>query len=116
MTAFLRLPIATLLLLSAACATTPISSVDAGPVGQSLRVEAEGAPPIIVDFRTGGVVVAKVASQEAMGRWSAEASGICLEFPRQAKECWPLDTSVEPGRTVTLTSDRGTVAKVTRVA
>jgi hypothetical protein len=115
MTAFLRLPIASLLLLSAACATIPPSSAGAGLVGQSLRVEAEGAPPILVNFRADAVVTATVGTQEAIGRWTVEDARLCLDFPRQGKECWPFKTSFERGRTVALTSDRGTTAKVTRI-
>lgn len=101
-------------ILLAACATT--SARDRlDMVGQTLRVEAEGAQPITLIFADQGAVSAAIGSQQATGTWAVEDSQLCLTFPRQGRECWPVTSAFRLGEPVTLTSSSGSRARVTRI-
>lgn len=101
--------------LLAACATTPTKPTSEALVGHTLRVEAEGAPPILLRFNADRTVLATVGPQQAVGNWSVANAQICLSFPKQAQDCWPFAAPFVLGRTTALTSSGGSNARVTLV-
>ena len=100
---------------AAGCATVPEAPSGSELVGHGLRVEAEGAPVTTLRFDADGMVRATVGTQQAAGRWEVANSQICVDFPRQGRECWHYRSRFEPGRPVALVSTGGATATVTLI-
>jgi hypothetical protein len=82
-------------------------------VGQSLRVEAGGGRVSTMRFNGDGTVQAAFGNQQVNGAWTVASSRLCFSWAGTNRECWPYTTSFVRGETVTLTSDRGNVVRVT---
>lgn len=82
-------------------------------VGQALRVEAGGGRVSTMRFNGDGTVQAAFGGQQVNGAWTVASSRLCFSWAGTNRECWPYTTSFVRGETVTLTSDRGNVVRVT---
>ena len=82
-------------------------------VGRTLRVETKAGQVSNLDFRRDGSVTARFGGGETQGRWKLERRSLCFTWRGDFRECWPYTAPFRRGRTVTLTSDRGNLVKVT---
>jgi transposase len=64
-------------------------------------------------FGENGVVRAQFGSNEIVGSWLSTGTQLCFTWAASSRECWPYTRSLVPGETVTLTSDRGNVVRIT---
>jgi hypothetical protein len=64
-------------------------------------------------FGENGVVRAQFGSSEIVGSWVSTGTQLCFAWAGSSRECWPYTQPLVPGETVTLTSDRGNVVRVT---
>jgi len=80
-------------------------------VGQNIRVESAGRTSTMT-FRRDGTVIARFGEQQATGNWDVQPGKLCFAWG-SVRDCWPYLGALERGRTVTLTSDRGNVVRVT---
>lgn len=106
-------PIA-LLPLVAACSTV-LPRADISPAGQTLQVIAANGAESRMQFRPNGQVVAAFGERSITGQWSLQDDGLCFRWGNAAIECWPYSRPFRRGETVTLTSTRGNVVRVTRL-
>jgi hypothetical protein len=87
--------------------------------GATVRVELDGGEVNTITFRSDGTFRAIIHStnQAAEGNWWMSNNQMCLR-PRSVAqaECWPYPAALQPGQTVTLTSDRGHNARVTLIS
>lgn len=110
-----------LLLASAAlflsgCATlVPRGDRNLNPTGQTLRVIAANGAESRMQFRSDGRVVAAFGERSITGSWEMEGENLCFRWGQAPRECWPYEGAFPQGRTVTITSDRGNVVRVTRL-
>ncbi len=115
---------APLLVLStlSACATV-IPPSDTAPIltrpigaeltGRQVRVETANGQASTLHFADGGVVHAQFGSQQVTGSWVMTPGQLCFAWAGSSRECWPYTAPWRRGETVTLTSDRGNVVRVT---
>jgi hypothetical protein len=82
-------------------------------VGQALRLETSGGQVSTLRFADNGVVRAQFGTQELSGSWVATGTQLCFAWAGNSRECWPYTGPLVRGETVTLTSDRGNVVRVT---
>ena len=82
-------------------------------VGQSLRLETAAGQVSTLRFGENGMVRAQFGSQEISGSWVATGTQLCFAWAGNSRECWPYSRPLVRGETVTLTSDRGNVVRVT---
>ena len=82
-------------------------------VGHSIRAVAADGTVSVVHFEAGGVAHLDTGGQHIMGAWALEGDQLCFDWPDQARECWPWDGALEPGVTVSATSDQGDTVLVT---
>jgi hypothetical protein len=82
-------------------------------VGRTLRVEAAGGGVSTMRFNSDGTVQAAFGNQQVNGAWTVGSSRLCFAWAGANRECWPYTTSFVRGETVSLTSDRGNVVRVT---
>ena len=106
--------------LSSLCLATALAGCATGRgsdqpefVGRTMDVVAANGQASTLSFRPDGVVVARFGSRETQGRWDLERRALCFTWAQTHRECWPYARRFRPGRTVTLTSDRGNVVTVT---
>lgn len=111
----LRVAPVLLLLAASGCSTIVPRSSAMGPEGQTLRVIAAGGGESQMHFRSGGQVVARFGEGSLSGQWSMRDEGLCFQWPQTAVECWPYNGPFPRGRTVTVTSTRGNIVRVTRL-
>lgn len=115
--------VAPLLLLTSlgACATL-VPPAGPGPViaapgseliGREVRLETSGGQVSTLHFAPDGVVHAQFGSNRVAGTWVATRGQLCFSWSGSSRECWPYTGPLRRGETVTLTSDRGNVVKVT---
>lgn len=115
---FLRstLAVAGASILLAGCATIlPRDRTNIGPTGQTLRVIAANGAESRMQFRPNGQVVAAFGERSITGQWQMQEEGLCFRWANAPVECWPYARPFERGRTVTVTSTRGNVVRVTRL-
>ena len=82
-------------------------------IGQSLRLETASGQVSTLRFADNGAVRAQFGSQEIAGTWVATGTQLCFSWSGTSRECWPYSGQLVRGETVTLTSDRGNVVRVT---
>ena len=82
-------------------------------IGQALRLETAGGQVSTLRFADNGVVRAQFGTREITGSWVATANQLCFAWAGSSRECWPYTQPLVRGETVTLTSDRGNVVRVT---
>ena len=114
----LRLPLlasAALLLVPACSTILPRSEARLSPAGQTLQVIAANGAESRMQFRPDGRVVAAFGERSITGEWTMQEEGLCFRWANAAVECWPYARPFERGRTVTVTSTRGNVVRVTRL-
>lgn len=110
--------LAPLMLLSAAvagCSTVVPRTADLSPEGQTLRVVAANGSESRMQFRSNGDVVAAFGDRSVTGQWTMQEEGLCFRWGQAAVECWPYTRNFRRGETVTVTSTRGNVVRVTRL-
>jgi hypothetical protein len=82
-------------------------------IGRSVRLETASGQTSILRFEQGGVVHAQFGGKDVAGNWVATRDRLCFSWAGTSRECWPHSARFKRGETVTLTSDRGNVVKVT---
>lgn len=98
----------------AACATMGETRLGAELPGQTLRVELPNRQVTMLRFNADGTVVGTgEGGQQASGRWVVEGQTICLDWPRQGRECFPYAQPFRRGQTVTLTGTSGATVRAT---
>jgi hypothetical protein len=102
-------------LLLSGCATLVPGPRTLNPAGQTLQVIAANGAESRMQFRPDGRVVAAFGERSVTGNWEMEGENLCFRWGQAARECWPYERAFERGRTVTITSDRGNVVRVTRL-
>lgn len=105
------------LLITAACAMLAASAVAAQSasddlVGRSVRAVAADGSVSVVRFEAGGVAQLTAGEQSITGAWALSGEQLCFDWPGQARECWPWTGDLEPGVTVSATSDQGETVQV----
>ncbi len=117
----LALPILALAGLSACATVVPRPSaplvVSRSPgselIGQQVRLETAAGQLSTLHFAPNGAVHAQFGSQQVAGNWVANQTQLCFSWGGAARECWPYTAPLRRGQTVSLTSDRGNVVRVT---
>jgi hypothetical protein len=98
----------------AGCSTIlPAGRGPLSPAGQTLRVIAANGAESRLHFGGDGRVTARVAERAIDGQWNVQQEGLCFRWGNAPVECWPYLRPFERGRTVTVTSTRGNVVRVT---
>jgi hypothetical protein len=82
-------------------------------IGQSLRLETAGGQASTLRFGENGNVRAQFGDREITGTWVTTGTQLCFSWSGSSRECWPYAKPLVRGETVTLTSDRGNVVRVT---
>jgi hypothetical protein len=111
----LRLAPFVLLPFLAGCSTILPRSADTGPAGQTLQVIAANGAESRMQFRPDGRVVAAFGDRSVSGEWNMQDEGLCFRWGQAPVECWPYERPFRRGETVTVTSTRGNVVRVTRL-
>ena len=103
-------------MLISACATVlPNTQPGAELAGQSLRVQTSRGDVSTLQFREDGAVRALFGERELIGRWELTDGRLCFFWGQAPRECWPYRGAFRRGQTVSVTSDRGNVVRVTRL-
>ena len=108
-------PIALLPLIAACSTLVPRTSADLSPAGQTLQVIAANGAESRMQFRSNGQVVAAFGTSSITGDWNLQEEGLCFRWGQAPVECWPYTRPFRRGETVTVTSTRGNVVRVTRL-
>ena len=82
-------------------------------IGRTLRLETAAGQTTILNFQRGGLVTAEFGGNSTTGSWVAAANQLCFSWAGRSRDCWPYTRPFERGETVTVTSDRGNVVRVT---
>jgi hypothetical protein len=101
-----------------ACSNGPRPSTEsrapgAELIGRNVRLETSSGQASILRFEENGVVHAQFGGKDVAGNWVATRERLCFSWAGTSRECWPYSAPFERGETLTLTSDRGNVVKVT---
>lgn len=107
------LPLIAAALALAGCATTPPPRPGAELPGRTLRIDLPNGEVTRLRFNADGTVVGTGPGGQATGSWAVENGQICMDWPRQGRECFPYAEPFRPGRTVTLTGTSGASVRVT---
>lgn len=110
----LRALVPAALLLLAGCVSPGTPRAAPSPAGQTLRTEAANGSSLL-RLQPDGTVLATFGQRTASGRWAQAGERLCFTWGGGAlTECWPYAQAFPRGRTVTVTSDRGNIVRVTR--
>ena len=101
--------------LAAGCATIVPRTANLSPEGQTLQVIAANGAESRMQFRPNGQVVAAFGDRSIAGQWNMQPQSLCFNWGNAPLECWPYSRNFQRGETVTLTSTRGNVIRVTRL-
>ncbi|HEY0111668.1 MAG TPA: hypothetical protein VGB59_00800 [Allosphingosinicella sp.] len=82
-------------------------------VGRTVTLETAKGQVSQLHFQDDGEVEAQFGESRVQGNWTATGRLLCFSWSGSSRECWPYSAPFQRGRTVTLTSDRGNVVKVT---
>lgn len=82
-------------------------------IGQTLRLQPSSGQATTLRFAGDGTVRATFGNRTTTGRWRVRDERLCFFWGPAPRECWPYAAPFRRGRTVTLTSDRGNVVRVT---
>ncbi|HEY0043290.1 MAG TPA: hypothetical protein VGB62_01965 [Allosphingosinicella sp.] len=110
--------IAGLAMMASACSTvvpdrrTPMERMPEF-VGRVLTVETAKGQVSTMRFWRDGTVRASFSGKETAGRWDMDGRDLCFTWAGSYRECWPHAQPFRPGRTHSVTSNRGNVVKVT---
>jgi len=96
-----------------ACATVPARQPGSELIGRSMRVELPNGQATMLRFAADGTVTGTSGGNQAVGRWSVANRQICMEWPRQGRECFPYAQPFPVGRTVSVTGTSGATVRVT---
>ncbi len=111
-----KFPTTTLLaagLMVSACATTPGARLGSELPGSTLRVELPNGMTTLLTFNADGSVIGAGPGGQATGQWTVAGEQICLEWPRQGRECYPYAQPFRRGQTLSLTGTSGATVRVT---
>lgn len=100
-------------LLLAGCATVPDGPVGGELVGRTLTVQAQNGAVTNLLLHGDGRVTASFDGRSTQGRWETEEGRLCFTWSGNFRECWPYNRPFRRGDTVSITSDRGNVVRVT---
>lgn len=100
-------------LLLGGCATLRGEPRGAELAGETLRVETVRGEVTMLRFGADGMVRADFQRGSVVGRWGVDRSRLCFFWTGAPQECWPYRERFRPGRTRTITSDRGNIVRVT---
>jgi hypothetical protein len=103
---------ATLMTVSA-CATVPARQPGSELVGRTMRVELPNGQATLLRFAADGTVTGTAGPNQAVGRWSVANRQICMDWPRQGRECFPYAQPFAIGKTVSVTGSSGATVRVT---
>ena len=103
------------MLLSACATVLPRSQAGTELAGQSLRVQTSRGDVSTLQFREDGAVRALFGERQLVGRWQVVNQQLCFFWGQAPRECWPYRGAFRRGQTVSVTSDRGNVVRVTRL-
>ena len=81
--------------------------------GRTLRMQTARGEVTRLHFRENGRVSAAFRGRTLDGRWRVSDRRLCFFWSDAPRECWPYRQPFQPGRTRTVTSDRGNVLRVT---
>ena len=81
--------------------------------GQTLRVEAANGGISTLRFAPDGTVQATFGERTVNGNWTVAGQRLCFAWGGASRECWPYAAHFRRGETVTVTSERGNVVRVT---
>lgn len=98
---------------TAGCATVPDRQPGSELIGRTMRVELPGGEITLLRFAADGSVTGTVGANQANGRWAVQDRQICMDWPRQGRECFPYAQPFPVGRTVAVTGTSGATVKVT---
>ena len=98
---------------SAAPESMPVMAPGAELINNHVRVETANGQTSMLHFTPDGTVHAQFGERQATGNWVTANGQICFSWAGTSRECWPYQGPFVPGETVTLTSDRGNVVRVT---
>jgi hypothetical protein len=101
------------LLTLGACATVPDRQPGAELIGRTMRVEVAGGGATLLRFNADGTVIGTAGANQATGRWEIQDRQICMDWPRQGRECFPYSGPFRQGQTVTLTGTSGVAVRAT---
>lgn len=83
-------------------------------IGQTLRLQTSGGQVSDLHFAGNGVVHAMFGGKQVTGSWVVANEKLCFAWAgASSRECWPYTAPLRRGETVTLTSDRGNMVRVT---
>jgi hypothetical protein len=105
--------IAATLTTVSACATLPDRRPGGELIGRTMRVELPNGQATSLRFAADGTVTGTAGPNQAVGRWDIGNRQICMDWPRQGRECFPYAEPFKVGRTVSLTGSSGAAVRVT---
>lgn len=82
-------------------------------VGRTLRLETAAGQTTMLRFQREGVVTAEFGDKSTTGSWVATGQQLCFSWAGRSRDCWPYERPFRRGETVTVTSDRGNLVRVT---
>ncbi len=101
------------LAMSSGCATMKDARAGSELVGRTMRVEVPGGGATLLRFAADGTVTGTMGGNQATGRWEIQNRQICLDWPRQGRECFPYLTPFRVGETVRITGTSGATVSAT---
>jgi hypothetical protein len=99
--------------LVAGCATTRGPEPGAELIGTTLRMQTAAGERTTLRFRDRRTVRAEFRGHSVDGRWRVRDRRLCFYWHGAPRECWPYREPFRRGRTLSVTSDRGNVVRVT---
>lgn len=96
-----------------ACATLPDRQAGGELIGRTMRVELPNGQATLLRFAADGTVTGTAGPNQAVGRWNVANRQICMDWPRQGRECFPYAGPFKAGRTVSLTGTSGATVRAT---
>ena len=95
-------------------AVPPVQAVPGSELyGQTLRVEAANGGISTLRFSPDGTVQAAFGERRVNGTWTVAGQRLCFSWASTSRECWPYAAHFRRCETVTVTSERGNVVRVT---
>ena len=93
----------------------PIAPMQPGAelIDRQVRLETAGGQVSMLHFAPDGTVHAQFGERTVTGNWVLANGQLCFSWAGTSRECWPYAQPFVPGQTVSLTSDRGNVVRVT---
>ena len=102
-----------MLMTISACATMPNRQPGSELIGRTMRVELPNGQATMLRFAADGTVTGTAGPNQAVGRWSVANRQICMDWPRQGRECFPYAMPFAVEKTVSVTGSSGATVRVT---